>query len=204
MQIMKAADHRRMPWKNGKGETAEIALFPEDAGLEDFGWRLSMASVSEPGAFSIFPGIDRVLAIVQGEGLRLLVEGREAIVTPEREAAAFAGDVDVTSDLLGGPVVDLNLMTRRGRFHGSMERVGGQERREIAGKGAATLVVLRAPCAVSSRDGSVPLARLDVVRVEDGEVLSFQPALAALDLLVVRIVENGEEAGKVLQSFTNS
>lgn len=51
-----AANHRRMPWKNGRGETTEIAVWPEGAGLQDFGWRLSMAGVSEHGAFSAFPG----------------------------------------------------------------------------------------------------------------------------------------------------
>ncbi|WP_321340201.1 HutD family protein [Breoghania sp.] len=202
MQVLKAADHRRMPWKNGKGETAEIAVFPEGAGLEDFGWRLSMATVSEPGAFSMFSGIDRVLGIVEGEGLQLSIEGQETVVTLSGEAAAFPGDAAVTSQLLGGPVVDLNLMTRRGRFYGRIERVGGHENCEITANGVATLIVLLAPCNVSSPDGLVPLARLDVVRAEGDETVLVMPCFAALDLFVVRVFNEGEEAGKLPQSFT--
>ncbi len=44
-----------MPWKNGGGETAEIAVFPPSADLSEFGWRISMATVSSDGPFSAFP-----------------------------------------------------------------------------------------------------------------------------------------------------
>ena len=50
-----------MPWKNGGGETAEIAVSPPGAALDDFDWRLSMARVETDGPFSAFPGIDRTL-----------------------------------------------------------------------------------------------------------------------------------------------
>jgi environmental stress-induced protein Ves len=47
-----------MPWKNGGGETTEIAVFPDGAGLSDFDWRVSMARVDGDGPFSSFPGIE--------------------------------------------------------------------------------------------------------------------------------------------------
>ena len=47
MRLLRAATHRRMPWKNGAGVTTEIAVFPESAGLDDFEWRLSMATVCQ-------------------------------------------------------------------------------------------------------------------------------------------------------------
>ena len=112
-----AANHRRMPWKNGRGETTEIAVWPEGAGLQDFGWRLSMAGVSEHGAFSAFPGIDRTLAVLSGGGIELEVEGRgRHRVTQGTEPLAFPGDVAATAHLLVGPITDLNLMTRRGAY----------------------------------------------------------------------------------------
>lgn len=43
MRILRASDHKRMPWKNGKGETVEIAVFPEGASVDTFDWRISMA-----------------------------------------------------------------------------------------------------------------------------------------------------------------
>ncbi|MDP1908248.1 MAG: HutD family protein, partial [Hyphomicrobium sp.] len=43
MRILRAKDYRRMPWKNGGGETTEIAISPEGAALDSFDWRVSMA-----------------------------------------------------------------------------------------------------------------------------------------------------------------
>ncbi|MBR7784673.1 HutD family protein, partial [Undibacterium luofuense] len=37
-------DYLTMPWKNGGGSTTELAVFPEQAGLDQFIWRLSTAS----------------------------------------------------------------------------------------------------------------------------------------------------------------
>ena len=39
MRILRGADYKRMPWKNGGGETVEIAVSPEGAALSDFDWR---------------------------------------------------------------------------------------------------------------------------------------------------------------------
>ena len=59
-------DYRTMPWKNGGGSTTELAIFPEDAKLDHFIWRLSTASVNTAGPFSHFSQIDRTLAILSG------------------------------------------------------------------------------------------------------------------------------------------
>ena len=76
MRILRASTYRRMPWKNGGGETTEIAVSPEGAGLDDFAWRISMARVDGDGPFSAFAGVDRTLSILEGEGLRLEIAGR--------------------------------------------------------------------------------------------------------------------------------
>lgn len=117
MRILRAADHKVMPWKNGAGSTTEIAVSPAGAGLDTFDWRVSMASVVEDGAFSAFPGIERTLAVLEGEGLVLEVEGRAPqTVLKDGVPASFPGDAPTRARLLGGPVVDLNVMTRRGRY----------------------------------------------------------------------------------------
>ena len=75
MRILRAENYRRMKWKNGGGETAEIALFPDGAGLGIFDWRISMARVESGGPFSTFPGVDRTLSILEGEGIVLESRG---------------------------------------------------------------------------------------------------------------------------------
>lgn len=117
MQWLKAADYRRTRWKNGGGVTAEIAVFPDNAGLDDFGWRLSMADVAVDGPFSTFPDIDRTLTVLSG---RMTLNGHA--LGPDDPPFAFDGGMAVDALLLDGPVTDLNAMTRRGDFHHHVER----------------------------------------------------------------------------------
>ncbi len=119
-----AARRHARPWKNGGGETSEVAVSPEGAGLDDFDWRLSIARVEEAGPFSLFAGVDRTLAVLSGAGLRLAVgEAPPALVTPDGPPHRFPADLETHCDLLGGPVVDLNVMTRRGRAEARMTRL---------------------------------------------------------------------------------
>ena len=113
-----------MPWKNGGGETAEIAIAPPGAKLEDFDWRVSMARVDGDGPFSSFPGVERTLTVLTGAGMRLRVAGREAVdLSPDSEPYAFSADVATGAELLGGPITDFNVMTRRGRVAHRVERM---------------------------------------------------------------------------------
>jgi environmental stress-induced protein Ves len=122
MRIVRAADYRRMPWKNGGGSTTEVAIFPADATLDTFDWRISMAHVAMPGPFSRFPGIDRTLAVIEGRGIWLTVDG----VTVKLEQASppyfFRGDIDASATLIDGPIDDLNIMSRRTRYRHRMTR----------------------------------------------------------------------------------
>ncbi|TNM61667.1 HutD/Ves family protein [Aliirhizobium smilacinae] len=117
MRILRAADHKRMPWKNGKGETVEIAVFPDGATVDTFDWRVSMAPVVSDGPFSIFECIDRTLSILTGEGMMLSVEGLAPILLgPKSPPFSFRGDAKTEAVLQAGPITDLNVMTRRGHF----------------------------------------------------------------------------------------
>ncbi len=127
MALLRAGEHKRMPWKNGGGETVEIAVFPPHASVDDFDWRISMATVASDGSFSIFPGIDRTLSILDGNGMGLEINGKAAVLlTRESQPLNFAADVPVEARLVDGPITDLNVMTRRGRFSHSVERVTGR------------------------------------------------------------------------------
>ena len=116
-KIIRLADCPVVPWKNGGGTTTEIALSPEGAGLDAFDWRVSMAEVASDGPFSLFPGIDRTLTVLEGEGMELRIEGREPVMLGQgSDPVAFPGDVPTSAVLKKGPIRDLNVMTRRGRF----------------------------------------------------------------------------------------
>jgi uncharacterized protein len=120
MQILRAENYRRMPWKNGGGETAEIAVFPPDAPLSAFNWRISMATVACDGPFSTFEGVDRTLTVLSGAGMILAVDDQpEVTLTRGSEPFAFPADASTSAVLVDGTVIDLNVMTRRAhRRHG--------------------------------------------------------------------------------------
>jgi hypothetical protein len=150
--IIRAADYRRMRWKNGQGETAEVAVGPPGATLDGFHWRISMAEVGADGPFSAFDGVDRTLTVVSGAGLRLAPVGAPPVeLTTTSEPFPFAGDLPTDATLLGGPITDLNVMTRRDRaWHRVRRLLGGGIAPDgdakaafviVPGPGAAVLVV---------------------------------------------------------------
>ena len=75
-----------------------------------------MADVASDGPFSSFPGIDRTLIVVEGEGIELDVEGIVYPLDAANPKLSFSGDDITTGRLLSGPIRDLNVMTRRGQF----------------------------------------------------------------------------------------
>ncbi len=183
MTHLPAASHRRMPWKNGRGETIEIAIHPQGAGLEDFGWRLSMAGVTEHGAFSIFPGIDRTLAVLDGAGIELEVQGQDRHrLTPGTEPLAFAADVPAVAHLLGGPVSDLNLMTRRGSYFHQLRHATDPA---PLGRPDWLLVLATAPATVRIAGQEVALGQFDALLCDGAEAAS--PPAPAPDLWLATI-----------------
>jgi environmental stress-induced protein Ves len=142
MRILRAAGYRVMPWKNGGGTTTEIVVSPDGAGLDDFDWRISMARVETSGPFSSFAGIDRTLSVLEGEGIVLDIAGRPpARLTGASAPLSFPGDVPTGATLIGGPITDLNVMTRRGRISHTVERLSVSGDINIEPAGETTLVL---------------------------------------------------------------
>ena len=125
--LLKAENHRRMPWKNGGGVTVEIAVHPQGASVDDFDWRISMASVANDGPFSVFPGIDRTLSVLEGDGFLLDVDGQVSTLTRDSAPFAFAADSRSAARLIGSAITDLNVMTRRDRYIHHVRRITGSD-----------------------------------------------------------------------------
>lgn len=119
MPIIHLHDCPARPWKNGLGRTRELAVEPPGAGMDDFLWRVSVAEVDSAAPFSAFPGIDRVIVLLDGAGFTMaLDDGRRHALTEPFAPFAFPGEAQVAIILAGGATRDFNLMTRRGRAQG--------------------------------------------------------------------------------------
>jgi len=121
--LLRAADRVATPWKNGGGVTREVAAWPPGSGFDDFQWRVSMAEVRSDGPFSVFPDVDRILAVLEGRLALAVAAFGEFDLTPAGPPAAFPGDAATTGRVLDGPVLDLNLMSRRGGVRAALDRL---------------------------------------------------------------------------------
>ena len=103
------------PWKNGGGNTVELACSPPHAGLSNFDWRISIATVAASGPFSIFPGVDRTIVLLSGEGMHLRSARGEIdhALTRAGVPFSFPGDVAIDARLRKGVSRDFNVMLRR-------------------------------------------------------------------------------------------
>lgn len=158
----RAADTRRLPWKNGRGVTEELALWPAGASLAagDFLWRIAKAPVDEPGPFSSLPGVERILVVTEGEAL-VLDHGDAAPRARLRpfEPYRFSGDWPTAAELPRGPVRDCNVMLRAGeRAAVEALRLGRRRLREPIGPGHAFLHVLRGRARVRATGEEEPFA----------------------------------------------
>ncbi|ATO34022.1 Protein Ves [Dickeya dianthicola] len=99
-------------WKNGGGETREICRIPSDEPDGDFAWRASIATIERDGDFSCFPGVDRVIALLSGDGVDLCGDGWRHRLTLH-QPFAFAGEQAISARLCGGVSLDFNIMVDR-------------------------------------------------------------------------------------------
>lgn len=189
MRVVRRGQARAAPWKNGGGVTYELAVFPPGADFETFVWRLSMAEVASDGPFSAFPGVDRTLTLLEGEGIALDFSGAAVTLAPNAPPLAFPGEAPVVGRLIAGPILDLNAMTRRGRaaHHVRILPAG-----EAAGQGVVALVSRRAGVAVAA----TTLNRGDALLADPGETLAGLRGDA--ELIAVEIVTTA--AGAALAS----
>ncbi|WP_236237954.1 HutD/Ves family protein [Pseudomonas faucium] len=127
LQLLRAQDYPRMPWKNGGGFTEEITRDAGD-GLDGFGWRLSIADIEASGGFSSFAGYQRIITVLQGDGMRLTVDGEHARPLLPFDAYAFSGESQVSCTLLGGPIRDFNLIYAPGRYRARLQWFNGGSR----------------------------------------------------------------------------
>lgn len=167
--LRRAQEHLRRPWRNGGGMTAEVAAWPPDADAgSDFAWRVSFADVAGSGDFSTFPGVDRVITLIDGPPMTLELPGETTVLRPF-VPYSFDGGVPVRCSV-AAPTRDLNVMTRRGRASATVEMldaVTGDEPLPQVASSPLLVVGLRGEVTVRSDDASAALGPGDVLMTDE-------------------------------------
>lgn len=188
MKLLPASGHKRMPWKNGGGETIEISVFPEGASLSEFDWRVSMATVASDGPFSAFPGIDRTLSILEGNGMTLLIDGRDpARLTQADEPLAFPADVATSASLIDGTIVDLNVMTRRGKLTHRVRRLALEGERSLTSDAATAMLFCHRGAVTLEGDGQTMVLSAGDALMLSGPLAATLKAPARCELFFIEI-----------------
>ncbi len=171
-QVLRAADYVRMPWKNGAGSTLEIAR--DGDGLDAFAWRLSIADVTQPGPFSAFTGYQRIITVLEGEGMQLEVDGQMSRPLQALDAYAFSGDSQVQCSLLGGAIHDFNLIYSPQRCSARLQWMAAGESSVFTS--AATVLVFSAGdgLRVDVEGGEVELGRYDCLQGGGGRLQTLR------------------------------
>ena len=114
--IIPPLEFRATPWKNGKGQTIELAI--NDGGhVNDFEWRLSVATVAEDGLFSDFSDLWRNLVFIEGNGIDLRhSDGHLEQLRQHGQLAGFDGGNRTTGTLIDGPITNFNIMSNPKSF----------------------------------------------------------------------------------------
>jgi environmental stress-induced protein Ves len=169
--------HTAMPWRNGGGTTHEIAIAPTDTPDAPFCWRLSIADLAGDGPFSEFPGIDRILLLLEGEGVTLEIGDAPATDLPVGEPIAFPADVPTHLTMTSPRGRDLNLMWDRARVEGAMvvADAGAQWRGNTV-----TITIALEPAVVVADGAPHVLDRHDGLRIDGSTDLSVTEGTVAI------------------------
>ena len=100
-----------MPWANGLGETIELMRFPSGSSMDEMEFRISVASLNQPGPFSRFSGLERTLMVLDRSEIDLSIDGfRERL--SQFDQLTFDGESATELISLTGAARDLNVMSR--------------------------------------------------------------------------------------------
>lgn len=173
-----------MPWRNGLGSTLEIA---RDTPADDFGWRISLADVTQAGPFSPFAGMTRIISVIEGAGMRLHVDGESTAPLGRWQAFVFSGDAQVECELLDGPIRDFNLIYRADRYATELDWVAINGAWELDESPTLLLFCAEGSLEVCHEGASLGLEQLDALHVQPGPAPTKLTIQGKAQLGVIRL-----------------
>lgn len=179
------------PWANGLGATTELVGYERSRSIRSElaapEWRVSIAELREPAAFSPLPGVHRNFMPVGGDIL-LEVDG----VRHEASSGTvlqFSGDADVRLVALSGPCHAVNLMSPHVSLQLRLHDVTSGAAAAVADPLSSTALPLAAVLLAdrttdaADADPALPARRFDLVVPRVGATASPPSPSAVIELL---------------------
>lgn len=110
LRVTRVDDIHPQPWSNRAGLTRELLAWPSHAG-----WvlRVSVANIEQDAPFSEYPGVQRWLVVLEGDGVELKFKRQVRSLKPSHSLFHFDGAEVPQCRVLGGvPALSLNVMQR--------------------------------------------------------------------------------------------
>lgn len=168
LTILSPEAFKTIPWKNGLGHTTELAI-NNGGNLDDFDWRLSIASVVNDGEFSNFSGYQRNLVLIEGSGL-ILDHGNGDIdkLTNLLDIAHFDGGNKTYGSLVNGAIKDFNVITNQQSYNAQVDSYTGSKKLSFTPtvKTVAFVYSLTDETKIQSKQQSLQLPVGHLVKVE--------------------------------------
>lgn len=169
-----AKDYRRQPWRNGKGESRQIAEARDGEGWAGLLWSFGRTGFAGPVPFSDLAGVERLITLVAGNGLLLKAQdgGPDLGVPLLADPVGFDGGRQLDG-IAEGSIEVVNLMGRRGAVKIAMAYLGAE-----ALHVAADTVLVHAPAGpvtltLDPRHGGPTMLEAGGTLRFDGEPVTF-------------------------------
>lgn len=144
VHVLTTQDYRSMPWKNGQGVTLEVAR-SHGEGLDDFDWRVSIADVKAAGPFSHFLNRQRIIGVLEGEGMVLHVDDQNPVTLRQKAFFAFKGESNVHAELVKDAIRDFNLIYNPEKYSARLQWVNSASGSSWISDAAHILIFSTAP-----------------------------------------------------------
>jgi environmental stress-induced protein Ves len=173
------------PWANGGGLTRQVCIHPPSSSFsaDPFDYRLSSATISASGPFSVFPGTKRLLTSVSGSA-QLLVAGSATMDLTPGKVLKFDGAATIQCELVDStkPVVDVGLI------YSSSLTASGRLMHVVAGSTSTVtldanpqqhhlLVILNGAASVSAAGQSFEMEEMDCIHVTQAQTADLHGEL---------------------------
>lgn len=188
IEIIAPSEFKTIPWKNGKGETIEVAI-NKGGTLDKFDWRLSMASVVEDGEFSDFSGYFRNLVLIKGRDIELHHDNtRVDRLIDLLDLASFDGGCTTLGKLNSGPITDFNVITNSARYDADVSTYLERQSVELAPCDLCFVYCLDGRAILEAGQSGEPATELSAGHLLQMSALTAPGKITGQKMIVIRLI----------------